>query len=134
MAEHRMPALARERIEHERTRSAAAAEIARLKAELAAARSETRQLADSEQSAREKAASLTSEVRKLRSELHASELRHAELQGYCKAISDTEPPRMVPEPREQHISRLLREPSINLMRGYASSAGGETPWWNRNHG
>lgn len=66
----------------------------------------------------------------LRSELHASEMRCAELQGYVKALSDSEPPLMVPSRAQQHIESLVREP----RRDDEYRAFGRDPkprWFNR---
>jgi chromosome segregation ATPase len=65
----------------------------------------------------------------LRDELHASELRCAELQGYVKALSDTEPAPMVPAQMPRHIEQLMR----GEARDTYASFNRERPlsWWNR---
>lgn len=53
------------------------------------------------------------EIRSLREQLHESEMRRSELQGYIKAMSDQTPPRMVPEVRSTHAADLMRDTRPN---------------------
>lgn len=107
-------------------------EITALKESLSACRADLRTAERGWEEADTRAKEQAKESATLRSELHATEMRVAELQGYVKALADTEPPVMVPTLGSRHGEDLMHGSRMpDEFRQYDMERDRPLRWFNR---
>lgn len=81
---------------------------------LETSRARVRSLEAEVKAATDREQKLQQQCHEFRTGFDQARLRAAELQGYVKALSDRQPPRVAPESRSDHLYDLLNKPETDV--------------------